>query len=224
MKKLLFITLLFLFFTKPAFAATSTQSAETTATPSSKVSPIEKKAQDLLDRVATKVAAIVDGNKRTYHGKIKSVGDDTLTLTTPDGDKKITTNDATEFYRIRASKTSDTDFKGLKVGDDLVAIGTIDPNSSTMTASQIIAKIKRHVFIGSIQDITTENVAKLKTLTNDTVDVDLSDASYSTFGTDGKVVTAKLADFTKGKTIFVIAHSPDEKTGVYSSLKALILP
>ncbi len=206
--------LLALVFVKPTFAVDSTVSSA--ATPSAaKVTPVEKKAQDLLDRVATKVAQIADSDKRTYHGVIKSVGTETYTITTSEGDRQIATNDATEFFRIKASKKSETDFAGIKKGEDIVVIGTIDPATKTMTAKQIITKIKRTVFAGPItaveKNIITINGTK----------IDLSDASYEQMDADGKITVAKVSDFQTGKTAFVLAHSPEDE--VYSSLKALVI-
>ena len=217
MKNLFIFLSLIFFFTPSVYAIDSTMSAAE-ATPTAvvaKTTPVEKKAQDLLDRVATKVAQIATATKRTYHGKIKSVGTTSYTIVTPEGDRTIVTNDATDFYRIKASKRSTTDFAGIKKDEDIVAIGTIDPSNKSMTASQVIAKIKRTVIAGPIENVTGTVV------TIDGNKVDIADASYQAMDSEGKITVAKIGDFKEGQTAFLLAHSPEG--GTYSSLKALVI-
>lgn len=177
------------------FAVDSTPSA---ATPSAK-------AQDLLDRVATKVAQIANQQKRTYHGVVKSTGTNSYSLTTDEGDRTIVTNDATNFYRTKAGKRSPSDFKGIKIGEDIAAIGTIDPNNKSMTAKQVIQKIKRTIFVGKVETVDKSVVTVTGTK------IDLADSNY-----DSKEIAV-------GKLIFILAHTKDPKTGIYSSLKVLII-
>lgn len=199
-----------------AFAATSTPSA--VSTPSAKP---ESKVQDLLDRVSDKVTKLTEKMQRTYHGPIKSISTTTITLTTSEGSKNVITNDATDFFRIKAGKQSTTDLKGLKSGDDISVIGTIDPQTTDMTAKQIVAKIHRSNFSGTIQNVE-DTIATITLPDNSTVKVDLDGTKLEKVSS-GKIIPAKLSDFVENSTIFAIAFSPDSKTGVYSSLKALAL-
>ncbi len=205
MKKLFFLLTFVILFALPVNAQQATPSA----------TPIEKKAQDLLDRVATKVAQLATVSKRTYHGKIKTIGSNSYVITTSEGDRTIDTNDATEFYRIKANKTSETNFAGIKKDEDIVAVGAIDAGNKTMTATQVITKIKRLAVVGPIEAITDEIITVKGTK------VDLADASYQKINSEGKVETATIDDFTKGAIVFLLAHSPED--GVYSSLKALVI-
>ena len=185
------------------------------ATPSSQV---EKKAQDLLDRVATKVAQIANDNKKTFHGKVKSIGTESFTVSSGSTDKIINVNDATDFYRIKAGKRSDSDFKSLADSDDVVAVGTIDPSSGSMTAKQVIDKINRENVFGEITDVNK------KIVTIDGKKIDLVGADIYKTSPDGKIIDAKYADFDKGTYAIFVAVSPDPKTGVFSSLRALAIP
>lgn len=216
MKKIALLTILFLLTaTSQTFASEATQSATPSSIPKT-VTPIEKKAQDLLDRVATKVAQLADAKKRTYRGVVSSAGTNSYTISSPEGNLTVNTSGATEYFRIKAGKTSETNFAGIKKGDDIVAIGTIDPADRSMTAKQIITKIKRTIFYGPI------TAAEKNVITIDGTKIDLKDASYEQLDLDtGKIAAAKVSDFQTGKTAFVLAHSPEN--GVYSSLKALII-
>lgn len=202
MKKVILLCLLYLtLLVKPAFAADATKSA----------------AQDLLDRVATKVAELSEKLQKSYWGKIKNLGTSSVVLVTTGGEKAVNTNDATSFYRIRANNRTEINFAGLKIGDDIAAVGTIDPITSDLTAAQIIAKIKRENVVGQITAVDKTIV------TVGTIKIDLADAILKMASSSGKITSAKLSDFKEGNAIFAIAHSPDAKTGVFSVLKALTI-
>lgn len=222
MKKILvFITLFLVLTASPVIAATATPSGTKTSTNSATTSD---KAKDLLDRVATKVAELVQKERRTYTGSAKSKSAKAnFVITTSDGEVTITTNDATDFYRIRSGSQADASFATLKVGDDIAAVGTIDPASKEMTARQVIIKIKRTNIVGTIESVD-KNVLTVKGQVGASIKVDLTDAiTLEKAGTDNKVVKAKIADFVSGQTAFIIGYSPDPKTGTYSVLKALTL-
>lgn len=190
-------------FVAPTLATSSTPSA---------------KAKDLMDRVATKVAELSLKFQKSYRGTIKSLGTTSILITTDDGSRSINTSDATSFYRIRANKTTEINFTSLKKDDNIAALGTIDPATSDLTARQIIAKIRRTNLVGIITGIDKNF------LTVGQTKIDLADATLKKVASEsGKIVAAKESDFKTGSKIFAITHSPDEKTGVFSVLKALLL-
>lgn len=204
-KNIIFITLItfIIFVPVPVAAVDSTPSA---------------KAQDLLDRVATKVAQLSEKLQKSYHGRIKALGASSIVLVVGDSEKTVTTNDATSFFRIRAGNKTEVNFSALKIGDDVAAIGTIDPTTSDLTARQIIAKIKRTNLVGTITAVD-KNL-----LTVDSIKIDLSDAAtLKVIDVNGKTVNAKTSDFKVGSIIFAIIHSPDQNSGVFSVLKAMVL-
>lgn len=205
MKQICLIFITFITIIRPIYAVDSTPSA---------------KAQDLLDRVATKVAQLGTKFQKAYRGKIKTIGTTSIVISTQETDKSINTNDATAFYRFRSNTRTEINFTSLKVGDDITAVGTIDPATSDITARQIVAKIKRTNFVGKITSIDKSILT-----IDDSQKIDFSDAvSLKMIATEsGKIVSAKESDFKIGSTIFAIIYSPDEKTGVFSVLKALTI-
>lgn len=223
MKKIALISLISLIslIASPVLAAPATPSAQT-ASPSAKDAPPANKAQELLNRVADRVTALTDKMRRSYQGNVKSVGKNSYSLTSDEGNKVVVTNDATSFYRIRAGSRTEIEFKDIKANDYVVAVGTIDPSSSEMTAKQVIAKIHRFNYVGTIDEVG-KGIVTMTLLDNSQVKVDLSDALAYKKIVAGKIQAAKLADFKQGSTMFVIAFSADPKTGVYSSLKALVM-
>lgn len=184
----LIIFLLAFFLVKPIFAVDSTRSAE-----------IYNKVLKIAEDTAV---------KRTYSGTIKSQGTTSLVITTAEGDKTVTTNDVTTFFRIRAGNRAEINFKALKVGDDLVALGNIDPGSAgEMTARQIIAKVKRQNLVGTLNSLGK---------------VDLTDAVLKRFQ-NGKIALAKSADFKPESLVFIMAYQPDPTSPSLSALKALVI-
>lgn len=184
----LIIFLLAFFFIKPAFAVDSTRSAE-----------IYNKVLKIAENTAI---------KRTYSGTVKSQGTTSLVITTAEGDKTVTTNDVTSFFRIRAGNRTEINFKALKVGDDLVALGNIDPAAAgEMTGRQIIAKVKRQNLVGALNSLGK---------------IDLTDAVLKKVQS-GKISPAKLPDFKPESWVFILAYQPDPTSPALSALKALTI-
>lgn len=201
MRKICLISLICLIFVSPVYGADASVSA---------------KAQDLLDRVATKVAQLSEKLQKSYWGKIKTLGATSIVITTESGEKAIATSDATSFFRIRAGARTEINFAALKIGDDIAAIGQIDPATTDLTARQIITKIKRQNVVGKITAVDKQ------VITIDSVKIDLSDATLKMASSSGKIIPGKISDFKEDAAIFAIAVSPDEKTGIFSVLKALV--
>lgn len=222
MKKILI--LLFVFLTLSQTAVLAATDSGTPSTQTSTSSGATDKAKDLLDRVATKVAELVKKERRTYTGSIKSKAAKTsFVITTPDGDVTVTTNEATDFYRVRSGSQSEASFATLKVADDIAAIGTIDSQTKEITARQVIAKIKRTNITGRIEAVD-KNILTIKGQVGASIKVDLTDAvTLEKAGSDNKIIKAKEADFAVKQSVFVIGYSPDPKTGTYSVLKALTI-
>jgi hypothetical protein len=179
------------------------------------------RAQEILLQVTDKVTQITNTLRRTYGGKIKSVGTASVVITTNEGDKTVVTNDATSFYKIRAGNRGEIGFNNLKAADDLVAIGTIDPANFEMTAKQIIVKVRRYNLVGTITAVS-KNIATVKEFAGPESQVDLADAVALKKISGGKIVPAKVADFVANSTIFAIAYLPDPTSGTLSALKALL--
>lgn len=195
------------------------------ATPSAAASPsgkVDSRAQDILNRVTTKVEELANKQRKTYFGTVKSVGTKSYVVTTLDGDKTISTNDAASFFRIRAGNRTEVKFENIKVGDDLAAVGTIDPSTGEMTARQIIVKIARQNISGMVSAVD-KGVVTVNQPDQTPIKIDLDSAiTLKKMDNTGKVTTAKGADFTVNSPIFVIGYASD-KPDVLSVLKALVL-
>jgi hypothetical protein len=199
----------FLLFGDLAIAASSTPSA--TATPSAR-------AQEILQRVLAKSA---ETPRHTFLGKIKTLGTSSIVIASPDGDKTISTTNATSFYRYRSGNRTETNFSNLKVGDDLVAIGAVDPASNQMTAFQIVAKVHRYNLIGIIES-ANNGIISLKEFGGSVSQIDLNDAVTLKKNVGTIFSTAKLPDFKPGVVAAVICYT-NPTTSTLSSLRATVV-
>lgn len=181
------------------------------------------KAKEILNKVSDQVAAMSAKQRQVYEGKIKSLGASSLMVTTVDaGDKSVATNEVTTYFRIRAGNRSSINFSGLKVGDDIAAVGPIDPATGEMAAKQIIAKIQRQNLVGGVESLD-KGVAVITDSAGTKTKVDLGSANtLEKVDLRGKIVDSKLADFQTGNTVFVMAYTADS-SGTLSVLKALAL-
>lgn len=210
MIKKIFIFILFFVFVSPVLAVDSSSSATST-----KAAEIVQAVQKWADGSAN--------SRKFYVGTIKSVGTSSYMVTTVDGDKTISTNDVTNFYRFKTGKRSDATFKTIKQGEDISAIGTIDPQTGEMTAKQILTKLQRVNVVGKIATLTEANLATILDSNGKATKVDLSDAgSYKKIDTANKIAASKLSDFKEGSVVFIMAYANDG-TDALSALKAIVL-
>jgi hypothetical protein len=192
--------------------------AATIATSPAAISP---RAQEILEKVTDKISQMADQLKKVYVGKIKTVGTTSLVITTSQKDRTISTNEATSFYRIRAGNRTEINFKNLKVGDDISAVGTIEATSFEMTARQIIVKVHRQNVVGTIE--TNEaNVITVRELGGSTIKANLSDAPILKKNLGTVWQNAKLSDFKTGSIVCLIAYSDNVSPNLLV-LKAVIL-
>ena len=225
-KKSLFVIIVALLLLFPASfmhaAAASSDTASAAAASASAIDDSSLKAQELLDRIATKVAQLTSKLRRTYSGTVTSIGTTSYIVTTTGGDKTVTTNDVTSFYRLRSGNRSDTGFTGIKSGDYITALGNVDPQTGEMTARQIIAKIARRNIVGKIAS-ASGSIITLSPSDESPIDIDLSDGiEFIKVAADGTFAKAKIADFRPGSVAFVIAYRVGQAT-VLSTLKAMIV-
>lgn len=205
-----FIFLIFLL-VQPVSAIDSTGSAA------------DRKTRDLLDN-ANRIVTLAAKLRRAYTGQVKSVGKTSFVITGAENDRTITTNDVTSFFRLRAGTKSEINFGSIKIGDDLAAIGTIDPSTSEMTAKQIIAKVRRYNIVGKITAVD-KTVISVQELTGPLTKVDLADAiSLKSISlSSGQTASIKISSFKTGDTVFVMAYISDPKSDTFSTLKTVQL-
>jgi hypothetical protein len=163
MKKILLFLILFLVCTSTAFA----QTKEPTASESN---PIQKKIDDLKERLATRVAELKSQNKKSLYGVIKQKDDGKIILSNSGIDLPVTYDKDTKIsVRTLSGKKSDTDDKMLTVGSNVVAFGTLDIDQKTLLSKYLLIHDQPIVSVGTVES------------------VDLKDGSFTITSTDGKM-------------------------------------
>ncbi len=116
-------------------ALLATRVAAQTATPSATPpSDKAKQIEDLKERLATKVAELVQTHKSAIHGTVKDVTISTITIETPTKDIKIDlTDELVIFQNIRGKRTKLTSDE-LAKGDIVTVFGDYDTTLDILSA------------------------------------------------------------------------------------------
>lgn len=198
-------------------SAIATNSAQTTATSSSK-------AKEILDKINNKANQLGLNQKRIYHGKIRSLGNNSISLLTDDGDIYAETSEATNFYRLRANQKTTIEFKNLKIGLDLTITGTMDESTNTLLTRTVVDKIRRIHLFGRVSEIKRDYV--LLALADGTKkEVDISSVvnikKYNS--KNNTIVSGKVSEIKLEDTLMAVAYF-DEEDNRFVSLRTMVLP
>lgn len=209
---------IFLVLALPLHAQEATKSSGATGS-----SQPTNKETDILNQVTDKVSKLGETLKRAYSGKVRSLGKDTFSLTADTEEVFIETNEATKFFRIRARARTETDFKALKIGDELTTIGTIDESAKTLAAREVIIKIRRHILSGKVTEVNRTTITMFSQENSSTV-VDLSGSVVlKKLSPKMELVTAKITEITVGDQLIVVGFY-DAGSSTLSTLRAIIVP
>lgn len=222
-KKILFIiilTSLFLLTANRFVKAIDSTSSAKTATKSAE-NP--DKAKDLVNKINDKVAQMGLNLKKSYSGKIRSLGNNTITLTYDSGEIVAEANDATNFYRLRAGKRSTIDFKSLKVGSDLTIIGILDEGSHTLISRTVIDKVARIAIFGKVTQVS-KGTLTISLPDGKKQDVDTSGATIKKLSAKKEITTGRASDISADDYVSVIGYLDDDTSTTLTALKIFILP
>lgn len=202
----------------PVYAVDSTSSAAT-----SSASSKNDKETEILNKISDKVNELGQSLKRAYSGKVRSLGTDTISLTTDSGEAFIETNEATKFYRIKAGARTTTEFKTLKIGEELTVIGTLDEATKTVTARQIIVKVRRQILIGKVTEVNKLLITVFSPTLNSKI-VDISGTiPLKKVAPNGGLVSAKTPEVIVNSYLIAVGYyEPDDPN--LSALRAIVIP
>lgn len=121
-----------------------------------------KQIEALKEKIATKVAQLREQEKGGANGIIKSIGNNTITLTTASGEQTISYSEDTIFFKLTDGVKSDPidwkQSKKLKSGDQIAVLGYFDSTHSTLSAKYIYLYNTASLhLIGKIADIDKSN-------------------------------------------------------------------
>lgn len=234
MKKIAIIFLLIGLITiqKNAFAQSEEEIPTPTSTKDQKIiTPVPtdstmEKIQDLKNRIATKVAELKLMKKRVFTGKVITLSNPYVTITTKEGDKKIETNEDTIFTSITNGKSKEIVFKDLKKDQNLITWGTYNQEGDILTAKEIVIKDTPLTLIGKISDIDLKGgTVTLKTDNNSyLLDIEVY-SKINTIDKNGKIIKlgfSKVQTDSLALIQAVIIIKKDEIT--YTANRILIIP
>ena len=194
--KLFLLSLILFLLPLPTKTFGQTPTVEETSIASESASEIRKQAQEKI--LSLKEAS----NRRAFWGDLKEINNSTLLLENPKGERRIKTDEGTEFFSGK-TKIKSTD---LEIGNFIIALGYLDENS-TLLAKRIISvktapkpATRRFVAYGIVSDVSEDEEILA-------VNHNKKDVTYEVAVDDKTVITKKVAGKIK-KIAFV-----DIKTG-----------
>lgn len=154
MKKI-FIALVILFLSSiPTYAQETTP----TVTPGQNI--IQKKIDDLKERLATRVAELKTQTKKAFYGVIKEKTDGKIVVSNGDIDMTVTYDKDTKIaVRTMAGKKTDADDKMLTVGSNVAAFGTLDLDQKTVLAKYLLVHDQPIAIIGTVKSVNTKDAS-----------------------------------------------------------------
>ncbi len=183
-------------------------------------------AQNLLDRVATKVATLAEKLKKGVAGEITVIGTKTISL----GNQKVLVSEATTYYRIRSGNRTTIEFKNLVKGDDVAVVGTLDSATDDITARQIVAKVQRLAIAGKVTNIDKKKNLYTLSLNNESKDVEIDLATVvKKLDAKGLLIKGKYTDIVVGDNLVVYGYytlpagRQASQTEPLTTLKAVVL-
>lgn len=200
--KLFFLFLSLFLLSLPVQTFGQTPTPDETNTASESASEIRKKAQEKI--LSLKEAS----NRRAFWGELKEINNSTLLLENPKGERRIKTDEETEFFSGKTEIKS-TD---LEIGNFIIALGYLDENN-TLSAKRIISvktapkpAIKRYVAYGIVSDISEDEEILA-------INHNKKDVTYEVAVNDKTVITKKVAGKIK-KIAFVDIEDQDRLVAI----------
>jgi hypothetical protein len=221
MRKIIVLLVVYCLLVSPVLAVDATKSAASSPSATQKA-PISEKAKDLVDKINNKIDKMGLNLKRAYSGKIRSLGNSTITLTYDSGEISVETNEATNFFKIRSGNRTSTDFKNLKVGADLTVVGLLDEGSHTLVARTVLDKIRRVAVNGKVSSLKgnkiTVNFPEGKTQV-----IDTSTASIKKLSSKKEITASKVSEISEDDFLYAIGYFEDDSETL-SALKLFLIP
>lgn len=215
-------------FTILVFTTSFVQAADVATPSATGVIDKLKQIEMLKEKIATKVAQLRENEKSGVSGKVKSVGDTTITLTTKTGEKTVSFLEDTIFFKMTDGVKSDPlDYKqakNLKEGDTLAVLGYFDSSHNTFSAKYVYLSTSPTHLMGKIADIDKANytITATDTAGNTLVDIETYTKMY-TYNTKTGLVRAGFSKFRTSDLVHIFATANPKEENRASALKIIDL-
>lgn len=188
---------------------------------------IEKNAQLLKDKIATKVAELTKKNNTVIAGEIKTILDESFEITLSDKSvRKVTTDDLLTVYKsVDRGSTKALKRADLTKGDYVIIFGTT--LEGEISANTIYKQTRYDVLDGQIITVNkTDFSIDVVTTEKEEYTLDI-EKTTSQLLTDPKTFITEKAGFSKLKAgdriHFVVAHY-DKRPKRSTAVRILIIP
>lgn len=236
MKKLIVFILPIIFlgiFTSVTEAITPTISqikipspAEKNEATKSSITPDEQaKIDELKEKVATKVAQLRSKVNKTIIGEIKSIGTNSLVVTTKTGEEEVLVDNDTKIFRITRGARKTIALADLKVGERAAIIIKKDNLIDGQTARFIFVKSRPQNINGLVTGVSSkEGTVTVLTPKNETFTVDVETTTKIFAPTDGELKKLGLSKIKVGDRVHVNGLVDENDASRISAIHILILP
>lgn len=137
---------------------TPKKSATATPTPQENLLDKLKQIKILKEKIATKVAELREQEMAAIAGTVRSVGEDTMTISSSKGERIITLSADVQVFLLSDSSRKESTTDTIKQGDTVAAIGYVESAKQTLVASYIYIQNRTlSNFSGKISDIDRTN-------------------------------------------------------------------
>lgn len=197
-----------------AVTSTSTKSATPTlrdagptdsSSDSSSVINKLRQIEKLKDKIATKVAELREKDKTGISGTVKKIENSTITLSTGEGEKKISYADDIVLYQFIKDGRTEQKMSKIKAGNYISVIGIFNEDKSLILGKIIYIEEPSITFFGKIADIDRDNYT-LTVKTKDAseiVDIETTTRIF-TYGASGKIDKGGFSKLAVGDPIHVV--------------------
>lgn len=195
-----------------------------TASPSSEKSTV--KVDDLMDRLATRVAQLSQTQKKAITGTVNTVSVSSFTLETATKNYKIELPDALKVIQMVKGKRTELTQEDIAKGDSVTAFGGYDETIDTLRASVVWIEpttllIKRMGVVETVDK--TDYSFTVKTPEKQTITVDFETSSKLSIFNGVDITKGGFSKITPKSSIIITGTAVPNKANRYSATRILIL-
>lgn len=218
----------------PNAAYGQSKSATASLTPKSPTATVDPQDEDLIkkikqieilkEKIATKVAEIRDKEKGAFLGTVKSVDENTVVLTTAEGESSFTYSEDTLFFQITDNlKKEWTDAK-LKTGDYISVFGYYNESRELFSAKFIFLQEKLIRLSGKVADVDKSNFTlQIKARDGEKV-IDFEKYTVTSLLVKGKSQKSGFSKFAVGDSVYIVGTANAKEDDRFAAQRILHFP
>lgn len=195
-----------------------------TATPSAQKSSV--KVDDLMDRLATRVAQLSKTQKKAITGTVNTVSISSFTLETATKNYKIELPDTLKVFQMIKGKRTELSQEDIAKGDIVTAFGGYDETIDTLRASVVWIEPAKPLFklVGIVDAVDkTDYSFTVKTLEKQTITIDFETSSKLSIFDGTEIGKGGFSKIVPKTYVLIAASSVPNKTNRYSATRILLL-